>query len=125
MTTASPEDVASDVGSDKESTNEDSEDKENDDENMEIDYEDEDDSDLEYDNVDPWEHFRAEVKESLSSRFGKQVERSLEKGYVKPLLKPKLLILYNQFSEESYGGCTCTISSGSVFSNVIPYTKKS
>ena len=30
--------------------------------------------------VDPWEHLRAEVKESLSSRFGKQVERLLEKG---------------------------------------------
>ena len=77
MTTVSPEDVVSEVGSDEGSINEDSEDKENDDENMEIDSEDEDDSDLEHDSVDPWEHLRVEVKESLNSRFGKQVERLL------------------------------------------------
>ena len=124
MTTVSPEDVASGVGSAKGSINEDSEDKENHDENMEIDSEDEDDSDLEYDSVDPWEHLRAEVKESLSSLFRKQVERLLEKGYLKRLLKPKLSMLYYQFSDERYGGCTCTISSGSVVSKVIPYTKK-
>ena len=80
----------SEVGSDEESINEDSEDKENDDEDREI------DSELEYDSVDPWEHLRAEVKESLSSCFGKQVERLLEL-----LLKPKLSMLHYQFSEES------------------------
>ena len=47
---------------------------------MEIDSEDEDDSDLECEIVDPWDDLRAKVKESLSSRFGKQVERLLEKG---------------------------------------------
>ena len=65
MTTVSSEDVASEVGSDEGSINEDSEDKENDDENMEIDSEDEDDRDLEYDSVDRWEHLRAEVKSPL------------------------------------------------------------
>ena len=72
--------MASEVGSDEGSINEDSEDKEDDDENMEIDSEDEDDSDLEYDSVDPCEHLHAEVEKSLSSRFAKQVERLLEKG---------------------------------------------
>ena len=62
MTTVSPEDVASEVGSGEGSINEDSEDKENDDENMEIDSEDEDDSDLEYDIVDQWEDLRAIVR---------------------------------------------------------------
>jgi len=90
IATVSPEDVVSEVGSDEESINEDSEDKENDDEDREI------DSELEYDSVDPWEHLRAEVKESLSSCFGKQVERLLEL-----LLKPKLSMLHYQFSEES------------------------
>ena len=41
---------------------------------------DEDDIEVEYDLVDPWEDLRARVKESLSSRFGKQVERLLENG---------------------------------------------
>ena len=80
MATVSPEDVVSEVGSDEGSINEDSEDKENDDEDMEIDSEDEDDSEVEYDIVDPWEDFRAKVKESLSSRFKKQVEWLVEKG---------------------------------------------
>ena len=80
MATVSPEDVVSEVGSNEGSINEDSEDKEDDDENMEIDSEDEDDSELEYDSGDPWEDLRAKVKESLSSRFRKQVERLLEKG---------------------------------------------
>ena len=80
MATVSPEDVVSEVGSDEGSINEDSEDKENDDEDMEIDSEDEDDSEVEYDIVDPWEDLRAKVKESLSSRFGKQVEWLVEKG---------------------------------------------
>ena len=62
MTTVSPEDVASEVGSDERSINEDSEDNENDDEDMEIDFEDEDDSDLEYDIVDPWEDLCAKVR---------------------------------------------------------------
>jgi len=35
---------------------------------------------LEYDSGDPWEDLRAKVKESLRSRFRKQVERLLEKG---------------------------------------------
>ena len=47
---------------------------------MEFDSDDEDDSELEYDSGDPWEDLRAKVKESLSSRFGKQVERLREKG---------------------------------------------
>ena len=89
MATVSQEDVVSEVGSDEGSINEDSEDKENDDENMEIDSEDEDDSELEYDSVDPWEHLRAEVKESLSSRFGKQVEQLLEKGASEPVAEAK------------------------------------
>ena len=80
MATVSLEDVVSEVGSDEGSINEDSEDKENDDEDMEIDSEDEDDSEVEYDIVDPWEDLRAKVKESLSSRFGKQVEWLVEKG---------------------------------------------
>jgi len=80
MATISPEDVVSEVGSNGGSINEDSVDKEDDDENMEIDSEDEDDSELEYDSGDPWEDLRAKVKESLSSRFEKQVERLLEKG---------------------------------------------
>ena len=66
MATVSPEDVVSEIGSDEGSINEDSED--------------EDDTELEYDIVDPWEDLRAKVKESLSSRFGKQVERLLKKG---------------------------------------------
>ena len=94
MATVSPEDVASEVGSNEGSINADSEDKENDDENMEIDSEDEDDSELEYDSGDPWEDLHAKVKESLSSCFGKQVERLLEL-----LLKPKLSMLYCQISE--------------------------
>jgi len=80
MATVSPEDVVSEVGSNEASITEDSEDKENDDENMEIDCEDKDNSELEYDSGDPWEDLHAKVKESLSSRFGKQVERLLEKG---------------------------------------------
>ena len=80
MATVSPGDVMSEVGSNEGSINEDSEDKENEDEDMEIDSEDEDDSELEYDSGDPWEDLRAKVKESLSSRFGKQVEQLLEKG---------------------------------------------
>jgi len=89
MTAVSPEDVASEVGSDEGSVNEDSKAKENDDENMEIESEDEDDSYLEYDSVDPWEHLRAEVKESLISRFGKQVERLLEKGVSEAVAEAK------------------------------------
>jgi len=80
MATVSLEDVVSEVSSNEESINEDSEDKEDDHENMEIDSEDEDDSELEYHIGDPWEDLRAKVKESLSSRFGKQVERLREKG---------------------------------------------
>ena len=63
MTTVSPEDVASEVGSEEGSINEDSEDKKNDNGNVEIDSEDDDDSELEYDSVDPWNHLRAEVRE--------------------------------------------------------------
>ena len=87
--TVSPEDVVSEFGSDEGSINEDSEDKENDHENMEIDFGEEDNSDLEYDSVDPWEHIRAEVKESLSSRFGKQAERLLETGASEAVAKAK------------------------------------
>jgi len=110
----------SEVGSDEGSINEDSEDKENDDEGMEIDSENEDDSELEYDIVDPWEDLRVKVHASENKWSG-----CWKRGILKRLLKPKLSMLYCQFSEESYGGCTCTTSSGSVVSNVIPYTKKS
>ena len=93
---------------------------------MEIDSEDEDHSEVEYDIVDPWEDLRAKVKESFSSRFGKQVERLLEKGASEPVAEAKAFnALLPVFRGKSYGGCTCTISSGSVVSNVIPYTKKS
>ena len=47
---------------------------------MEFDSDDEDDSELEYDSGDPWDDLRAKVKDSLSSRFGKQVERLMENG---------------------------------------------
>ena len=56
---------------------------------MEIDFGEEDNSDLEYDSVDQGEHIRAEVKESLSLRFGKQVERLLEKGASEAVAKAK------------------------------------
>jgi len=71
---------------------------------MEIDFEDEDDSDLEHDSVDPWEHLRVEVKESLTSRFGKQVERLLEKGVSEVVAEAKAFNALYLFSEESYGG---------------------
>ena len=71
------------------SINEDLGDNENDDEDMEIDFEDEDDSDLEYDIVDPWEDLCAKVKESLNSRFGKQVERLQEKGASEAIAEAK------------------------------------
>jgi len=72
MATVSPEDVASEVGSNEGSINEDSDDKENDDENMEIDLE-----------KSPL------VQESLISRFGKQVERLLEKRASEAIVQAK------------------------------------
>ena len=81
--------MVAEVGSNEGSINEDSEDKENDDENIEIDSEDEDDSELEYDSGDPWEDLPAKVKESVRSRFGKQVERLLEKGATEAVAQVK------------------------------------
>ena len=124
MATFSPEDVVSEVGSNEGSINADSEDKENDDENMEIDSEDEDDSELEYDSGDPWEDLRAKVKESLSSRFRKQVERLLEKGASEVVAQAKalnaLLADFRIKLQRLY-----LHSSGSVVLNVITYTKQS
>jgi len=91
MATVSPEDVVSEVGSYEGSINEDSEDKERDDENMGIDSEDEDDSEVEYDSRDPVEDLHAKVKESLSSRFGKQVERLLEKRATESVVQAKAI----------------------------------
>ena len=39
--------------------------------------------------VHPWEDLRAKLKESLSSRLGKQVERLLEKGAFEAVAQAK------------------------------------